>query len=241
MYEFLKIFERCGRGGAQCAELVRVGRFKEALWSQTRLDGTDPVAEFETFWLGWYGQFQAALEGRVKSAQARSPDINAHQRELEGWAYADWARCVADANRFGSIKAALNSNGWSYQTVVTEPAEDEIQKWAQALSRNTERQMYRFGRAETAWKEGLQQADERQQRYFFDKAQRLFITAFLGDDPDGQREGLEAALEKPIDGNRQSTLNQIRRSVLEEYRDQLKKGAKIETWKELADAVALHE
>ncbi len=238
MYEFLKVFERCGRNGEQCTELVRIGRFKEALWSQANQSGKDPLVEFETFWRNWYLKFKTILEGRIQAAQSWCPDINAHQRELDGWAYADWARCVADNGKFQAIKQALNSNGWNYFSLETSPNADALKDWALALSKNTERQTYLFDRANTVWTDASHAKDEKAQRHLYNKAQRLFIQGFFGEDPDGQPEGLEAALQKPIGNNRQSPLNQIRRSVQEEYRELLQQGRQIGTWQELAEAVA---
>lgn len=227
MYEFLKIFERCDGGGCQRTDLARCGRFKEAMWSQTALEGEDPLVAFQNYWLEWYQKFKRTLDERVKSCQARFPDINAHDRELAGWAYADWARCVADAGKFDAIKQALNSGGWTHYPIPERPSDESLKEWAQALSKSTERQMYLFERAEAAWKASQH-----------DRAQRLFIHGFLGSDPDGQPEGLDRALDKQIGPAKFSTLNDIRRSVLEEYRVLIGQGRVIRTWQELAEAVA---
>ena len=227
MYEFLKIYKRCTTGECQRTDLVRCGRFKDALWSQTRLESNDPVVEFQDFWLQWYAKFKTILEGRVKSSQQRFPDINAHERELNGWAYADWARCVADGAEFDAIKKALNSHEWTHHPIEAGPSSEALKEWTKSLCANTGRQTYLFDRSEVAW-----------EAKNHDKAQRLFIHAFLGDDPDGQPEGLKQALEKAIGLDRNSTLNQIRRSVLEEYQILLNQGQLIRTWQELAEAVA---
>jgi hypothetical protein len=228
MYEFLRIYNRM-ENGVQNPETVRVASFRDALFSQTNLAqrraGTEqsPRSSLAKFWQDWLGRFNRRVAADAETMSRSPHDVHAHGEELQSYAYSDWAACVRDAARFKAILDVI-SGGWTVLAIDHKPDPKVIAKWVGEIAENTRRYDVLMKYALAAEKSGDR-----------DRAQRLFIHAFLGGDPDGQPEGLEAALEKKMG---RAELDDIRRSVLEEFRAALQRGKQIANWKELAAVVA---
>ena len=225
MSEFLRLSKKSE--GRYNPALASLACFKDAYFSQTDLEqkhpesGENPVVHFTQHWNEKFEQFQKMLEAQVKAS--READLSAREKALAKFGYADWMKCVSDADQFASIVEAL-SGGWKVNPISGDPEPDLLSDWCDRLEKTARRREILFDYAAEA--EGAQK---------YDRAARFFIRAFLGGDPDGQPEGIRKALKVKLGVD---VLDNIRRRVLEELDELEEDGEVIDSWQQLEEKIA---
>jgi hypothetical protein len=223
MFEFERAFRNYPRADGKGVDRgrVNVAYFPEVTLSdpEAARRSANPVKRFKDHWTAWEMQEQANLD------EETGTDHREYEHARSRRDYIEWFDCLQSRERLAAVIAALCDASIG-RLKSTTPTAEELKRMEQCATESTGRQEILFESAVKTKQEGGA-----------DRALELFVSAFLGCDPDGQPEGLQEALERSLDLTPE--LDELRGLALLRLRQFEKAGKAMGDWraflKELRD------